>query len=40
MKTTLDTRTENIQKTLETNRADFITDLAVVDRGAKTTRKT
>jgi hypothetical protein len=39
LKTSLDTRTENFQETLETIRVDFITDLALVDPGAKRTRK-
>lgn len=39
MKTTLNMRTENFHQTLETIRADFITDLPVVDLGAKATRK-
>jgi uncharacterized damage-inducible protein DinB len=39
LKMSFDTRTENFQKTIETIRADLITDLAVVDLGAKTTRK-
>jgi hypothetical protein len=39
MKTTLDTRTENFQETLEDIRDDFITDLALIDLAAKATRK-
>jgi hypothetical protein len=39
MKTALNTRTEKFQETLADIRADFITDLAVVNLGAKATRK-
>jgi hypothetical protein len=39
MKTTLDTRTQNFQETLEDIRADFIPHLAMVNLGAKATRK-
>jgi Skp family chaperone for outer membrane proteins len=39
MKTSFDTRAENFQEALEAIRADFVTDLAVVDLGAEATRK-